>query len=73
MYQQDNKRETNLILRHCKTRVVNPPHTSTVTMTITRVVVKMSCLSSDWVFLMANANAMAPLRPVKSCYTNELF
>lgn len=56
---------THLILRHCKTRVVNPPQNSTVTMTITSVVVKISCLSLDWVFLMASANAMAPLKPSK--------
>lgn len=56
---------THLILRHCNTSVVNPPQNSTVTMTITSVVVKMSCLSLDWVFLIASANAIAPLKPEK--------
>ena len=47
-FQNERERERNrsyLILRNCSMSVVNPPHTRTVPMTITRVVVKMSCLA----------------------------
>ena len=54
---------SHLILRHCRAKVVKPPHISTVVMTITSVAVNINCRSSDCVFLIARANAMAPLRP----------
>ena len=55
-----------LILRHCNASVVNPPQISTVINTITNVVVNTNCLSSVSVFLIAKANAIAPLRPINS-------
>lgn len=55
-----------LILRHCNASVVNPPQISTVINTITNVVVNINCLSSVSVFLIAKANAIAPLRPINS-------
>ena len=66
---------TYCILRHCKTSVVKPPQKRTVTMTIQRVVVKMSCLSWSWVFLMARAKAMAPLSPanISTCWKRKLI
>lgn len=41
-----------------------PPCTMTVTITIIDVVVSMACLASDTVFRIANANDMAPLKPL---------
>ena len=45
---------------------VDPPHTTTVHMTMIKVEVKMTCLASVRVFLMASAKAMAPLSPDKN-------
>lgn len=43
--------------------MVEAPHTATVTITINRVVVRISSLASVNVFRIASAKAMAPLRP----------
>ena len=55
--------------------VVKPPHTSTVAITMIRVVVKISCLASLCVFLIASAKAMAPRRPAKTsmCWKRYLM
>ena len=51
MYIEERKREegvkkrSHLILRNCSMSVVKPPHTRTVPITITSVVVNMSCLA----------------------------
>ena len=47
-------------------RVVNPPQTRTVAMTMISVVVKISCLASLCVFLIARAKAMAPRSPANT-------
>ena len=54
-----------LILSHCSICVENPPHSMTVAMTMTNVVVNIRhCLSfAVVVFRMDSAKAIAPLRP----------
>ena len=56
----------NGIPNHVNRLIVDPPQTTTVTITMINVVVRIICLETVNVFLMDNAKAMAPLSPDKN-------
>jgi len=60
---KQNSWSTDLILSHCRTCVVKPPHTITEKMTIISVVESIACRACVLVSLIASANAIAPRRP----------